>query len=198
MDPTVFPGDSDKFSTLKMKLRSTCKLDESQVDYYKIITKQMPGRVLKNRGVVSQDSNSYTLNISDLTVGQRSELISLCNNKIEEYAETRGGERKIWLHRMKSPSYVPGTLRYEVLKKAKGLFELKNSFDAIISNIQRQIKDLNKKTDFKRHQIIRDLQVQVRDMQRKIDRIVKSMKSPKSKGATTTVSSNCNIESIFV
>ena len=59
-----------------------------------------------------------------MTEQQRLELISLCEIKIKEYLELRGGERAIWLHRMKSPSYVPGTVRYEVLKRAKGRCQL--------------------------------------------------------------------------
>lgn len=49
--------------------------------------------------------------------------------------------------------------------------------DLTIRDIQRQIKDLNKKTDTRHHQIVRDLQAQVREMQRKIDKIDKSIKS---------------------
>lgn len=71
------------------------QLDESQIDYYKMITKQMPGRVLKNRGVVTQERDSYSLNVPSLTDNQRSELLSPCNNKITGYIEARGGERSV-------------------------------------------------------------------------------------------------------
>ena len=104
--------------------QSFLQLDESQIDYYKVITNQMPGRVLKDHGVVSKEPNGYSLNIYDLKETQKSELISLCKTKIQNYIESRGGEREIWLHRMKSPSYVPGTIRYEVLKRAKGRCQL--------------------------------------------------------------------------
>lgn len=104
--------------------RSFLQLDESQIDYYKVVTNQMPGRVLKNHGVVSKEGIDYLLNVSGLTEGQKSELISLCESKIRSYIKSRGGEHRIWLHRMKSPSYVPGTVRYEVLKRAKGRCQL--------------------------------------------------------------------------
>ena len=52
------------------------QLDESQIDYFKEITNQMPGRVLRDHGVVTKHSDGYSLNISDLTEAQRSELIS--------------------------------------------------------------------------------------------------------------------------
>ena len=35
------------------------ELDESQIDYYKKITSVMPGRVLKEKGIVSRDSDGY-------------------------------------------------------------------------------------------------------------------------------------------
>lgn len=43
---------------------------------------------------------------------------------MREYIEKRRGERNIWIHRMKSSSYVPGTIRFEVLKRAKGKCQL--------------------------------------------------------------------------
>jgi ATP adenylyltransferase len=104
--------------------RSFLQLDESQIDYYKVITNQMPGRVLKDHGVVSKEDHDYYLNIPQLTEAERTELVSLCETKIQKYIESRGGQREIWLHRMKSPSYVPGTVRYEVLKRAKGRCQL--------------------------------------------------------------------------
>lgn len=115
---------SDNKASVREIAQSFLQLDESQIDYYKMITKQMPGRVLKNRGVVTQERDSYSINVTSLTDVQRSELISMCNNKITEYIESRGGERAIWLHRMKNPSYIPGTIRFEVLKRAKGRCEL--------------------------------------------------------------------------
>jgi len=49
--------------------------------------------------------------------------------------------------------------------------------DLALKDIQRKIKDLNKRTDIKHHQVIRDLQTQVKELQRKIDRIEKSSRS---------------------
>jgi hypothetical protein len=57
--------------------------------------------------------------------------------------------------------------------------------DVTIRDIQRQIKDLDKRTNTKHNQIMRDLQAQVRELQRKIDRIDKSIKSAKSKSKPT-------------
>lgn len=104
---------NNKASTRKIA-QSFLQLDESQIDYYKIITKQMPGRVLKKHNIVSEHDNEYYLNISNLTGSERSELISICEQKINEYIQTKGGERKIWIHRMKGSSYVPGTRLFSI------------------------------------------------------------------------------------
>lgn len=57
--------------------------------------------------------------------------------------------------------------------------------DITIRDIQRQIKDLDRRTNTKHNQIVRDLQAQVRELQRKIDRIDNSIKSAKSKSKPT-------------
>src|ERR1044071_1629338 len=49
--------------------------------------------------------------------------------------------------------------------------------DMTIRDIQRRIKDLDRRTDIKRHQIIRNLQTQVKDLQRKMDKIERSSRS---------------------
>ena len=49
-------------------------------------------------------------------------LIDLCNAKIEAYIASRG--QAIWSHRRKSAGYVPGTARYEILKRARFRCEL--------------------------------------------------------------------------
>lgn len=49
--------------------------------------------------------------------------------------------------------------------------------DLTIRDIQRKIKDLDKRTSAKHHQVIRGLQVQVKQLQTKIDRIERSLRS---------------------
>lgn len=97
--------------------------DESQIEYYMQITKAMPGKVLARHGIVKHDSGSFVLNLDQrLMADQRAELIASCEAKVDEYEKARG--RLIWLHRIKDPGYVPGSLRYQVLKKAKFRCEL--------------------------------------------------------------------------
>jgi ATP adenylyltransferase len=98
--------------------------DNSQIEYYERITKNMVGRVLtKNRGLTEKNKNSYTLNgFDNLSPGEINDLIDICIGKIDEYIEQRGDG--IWSHRRKSAGVISGTIRYEVLKNAKFRCEL--------------------------------------------------------------------------
>ena len=97
--------------------------DRSQLEYYEQITKNMVGRVLtNNRGITEKDGENYNLkSFSHLSKSEAAELIELCNAKIDEYLEKRSDP---WSHRRKSAGYVPGTIRYEVLKRARSRCEL--------------------------------------------------------------------------
>jgi len=97
--------------------------DFSQVEYYEGITNKMVGRVLRKNEVVSKDKNIYGLkSFQDLSSSEIQELIALCDQKIEEYINKRG--TKIWEHRRRNRKAVPGSTRYEVLKRADGRCEL--------------------------------------------------------------------------
>lgn len=97
--------------------------DRSQFEYYEQITKNMVGRVLtNNRGITEKDGETYHLkNFLRLSKIEIDELVELCNSKITEYLEKRADP---WSHRRKSIGYVPGTIRYEVLKRARSRCEL--------------------------------------------------------------------------
>ncbi len=114
--------ESENVASVRKIAESFLQKDESQIEYYERITKTMPGSVLKRHGTVSYDSGSFTLKISDITSSQRNELINLCNDKIKKYEEERG--KRIWEHRARDSREVPGSLRYQVLHKAKGRCEL--------------------------------------------------------------------------
>jgi diadenosine tetraphosphate (Ap4A) HIT family hydrolase len=101
--------------------------DESQIEYYEQITKNMPGPVLRKRGVVVQRGQrrivGYELpDFGTLTGEQKAELIALCQAKLREQVERRG--EAIWSHRKVSGGYISGTIRYEVLKRAMFRCEL--------------------------------------------------------------------------
>lgn len=98
--------------------------DVSQVEYYQLITKNMVGKVLtNNRGITDKDGDVYQLNgFENLSLEEQKELISICEEKIDAYIEKRG--KNIWQHRRVSSRAIPGSVRYEVLKRAKGRCEL--------------------------------------------------------------------------
>ena len=97
--------------------------DKSQQEYYSNITKNMVGRVLKSHGIVQKDRKSFMLiDYETYTEEQRIELIQICQEKLNEYIEKRG--ERIFEHRRKSAGYISGSIRYNVLKKAKFRCEL--------------------------------------------------------------------------
>lgn len=115
---------SGGFATTNQIAKSLLAHDASQIDYYEQITKNMVGKVLtKNRQITERSNDGYLLKgFAELSEAEREELVSLCEAKIEEYVAKRGSA--IWAHRRKSSGYVPGTARYEVLKRAKFHCEL--------------------------------------------------------------------------
>jgi len=110
-------------ATVNQIAHSLLSYDASQVEYYEHITKNMVGKVLtKNRGITSREGNEYTLNGFDsLSPSEIKELVQLCESKIDVYLEKRSDP---WSHRKKSSGYIPGTLRYKILSRAKFRCEL--------------------------------------------------------------------------
>ena len=99
--------------------------DESQIEYYTEITNNMVGRVLRNHEIVTRhrEAKTYELNgYSELRAEQRSELITACESRLQAFVEARG--RTIYDHRRVSVGYISGTLKYEVLKRARFRCEL--------------------------------------------------------------------------
>lgn len=103
--------------------RAFLSYDRSQVEYYENIVRNMPGRVLGKHGIVERDDTDYRISnaFTELSNDERLELIAACDAKLVNYLEKRG--QTPWQHRKKSSGYVPGSLRYDVLKRAKGRCE---------------------------------------------------------------------------
>jgi diadenosine tetraphosphate (Ap4A) HIT family hydrolase len=111
----------------KLSVREIAKAfanyDQSQLEYYESITHKMPGKVLSRHKIVTRAKDTYELNeFNRLTEAQLSELIHECDIKIDEYIKKRG--EAIWQHRRRGRRAVPGTIRYEVLKRANYRCEL--------------------------------------------------------------------------
>jgi len=119
---------SDGAATVEQIAKALLSHDRSQVEYYEIRTKNMVGKVLTNNGVVVPVKKGnrivgYRLkDVVDVHDGDRDRLIVECEEKIFDYIERRGGN--IWQHRFNAKGYVPGSVRYEVLKRAKYRCEL--------------------------------------------------------------------------
>jgi diadenosine tetraphosphate (Ap4A) HIT family hydrolase/5-methylcytosine-specific restriction endonuclease McrA len=99
------------------------KYDEAQIEYYQHVTKIMPGKVLTNNlEIISKDKDSYIIDsFNKLKKKEIQELINICQKKLDEYLIKRG--KKIWEHRKKSSGYISGSIKWEVLKRAKGRCE---------------------------------------------------------------------------
>ena len=98
--------------------------DPTQIEYFSKIVKAMPGNVLtRNRGITEKDGNTYALKGADeLTAKQRETLIKLCSERIVEFESSRG--EQVWEHRKRGHRPVSGSVRYNVLKRAKFRCEL--------------------------------------------------------------------------
>src|ERR1700693_5236536 len=66
--------------------------DESQLEYYEQITKNMPGKVLGKHGVVERDGDEYRLTTdpSSLSLEEKDVLVRLCDKAIRTYVQKRG------------------------------------------------------------------------------------------------------------
>ncbi|MEX2191971.1 MAG: HIT domain-containing protein [Nitrosarchaeum sp.] len=92
--------------------------DQSQIDYYKIITKNMPGKVLQRHKIVDYKDDKFYLLLDSVSAEQKKNLIKLCIEKLAEFQVKRG--TKIWQHRATDRIPISGSLQYDVFAKAKG------------------------------------------------------------------------------
>ena len=107
--------DSEGVSTTRKIALEFLKYDESQIQYYERIVKNMPVRVLLSHNVITKEKNTVSLNTENLSFSQRQKLISLCDAKLNEFLDSRG--LKLWDYRL-IDNPVPDSLRYKVLKKS--------------------------------------------------------------------------------
>jgi diadenosine tetraphosphate (Ap4A) HIT family hydrolase len=97
--------------------------DISQIEYYENVVNNMVGRVLRNRGVVEKNKEMYELvGFEQLTDEVKIRIQEECELKINDFIQKRG--LNVWEHRRKNRRPVPGSIRYEVLKRANYRCEL--------------------------------------------------------------------------
>jgi ATP adenylyltransferase len=119
--------ENDGQATTEEIAKALLAYDQSQVEYYSLRTKTMVGKVLTNNGVVEpvkdgRQITGYHLTETTHTEAQRTALQAMCDEAINSYISKRG--EAIWGHRGSDSSYVSGSTRYNVLKRAKHRCEL--------------------------------------------------------------------------
>ena len=84
----------------------------------------MPGPVLTKRGIVERKGDRYVLigELSDLGPKEMVDLLALCERRLDDYITKR--QQAIWQHRRIQQDPVPGSLRYQVLQRARNRCEL--------------------------------------------------------------------------
>jgi ATP adenylyltransferase len=97
--------------------------DPTQLQYYVDRVKNMVGRVLtKERGITERQGNNYLLNgFNNLSKTEVAELVRLCDLRLEEYENARDGKQ--WEHRDRTRKPISGSVRYEVIKRARARCE---------------------------------------------------------------------------
>jgi ATP adenylyltransferase len=114
-------------ATTEVIAQALLAYDQSQVEYYSLRTKTMVGKVLTHNGVVEpikdgRQVTGYRLTETTHTEAQRATLQAMCEEAIDAYISKRG--KAIWGHRGPESGYVSGSIRYNVLKRAKHRCEL--------------------------------------------------------------------------
>ena len=107
----------------KLIAKNFLSYDPWALKYYEDIVKIMPGNVLaKNLDMIVKDKNNYSIkNFSKLSNIEREEIKNLCDKKIRDHINSRGN--KIWEHRSKASGYISGSIRWQVLERAKSRCE---------------------------------------------------------------------------
>jgi diadenosine tetraphosphate (Ap4A) HIT family hydrolase len=97
-------------------------VDPIQQRYYEDKVRNMVGKILKKNGITDYQKAIHTLNgYEHLTQYEIDELILLLNEKLTAEMNARGDS--FWKHRATDRDEISGSVRYEVLKRAKGRCE---------------------------------------------------------------------------
>jgi len=116
--------EMDGTASVKDIAQAILNKDPTQIEYFSQVVKNMVGRVLtKNHEIATKDKDIYSLiGSEDLSNKEAEELIELCEQKIAEFEAKRGDT--IWSHRRRGHRPISGSIRYEVLSRARGRCEL--------------------------------------------------------------------------
>ena len=110
-------------ATLRQIAAAFLAADLSQLEYYEQITKGYPTQTLRRHGIIEHNRGVYRMVpvSGQLDEWERASLIAMCDAKVADYVAQR--RDAIWHHRAQNFEPIPGTLRYEVLRRAKGRCE---------------------------------------------------------------------------
>ena len=116
--------EMDGTASVKDIAQAILNKDPTQIEYFSQVVKNMVGKVLtKNHEIATKEKDIYSLiGSEDLTNKEAEELIELCEQKIAEFEAKRGDT--IWNHRRRGHRPISGSIRYEVLSRARGRCEL--------------------------------------------------------------------------
>ncbi|WP_421738367.1 HNH endonuclease [Caulobacter sp.] len=97
--------------------------DLSQLEYYEEITKGYPQQTLKRHQLIEHERGVYRLasEAAPSNEWERAALIAVCDAKVADYIARR--QDAIWRHRAQNFEPIPGTIRYQVLVRARGRCE---------------------------------------------------------------------------
>lgn len=109
-------------ATIRQLAISFLKNDESQIRYFEKRIKDMPIKILSKHGVIERRDDLIELKTGKLSFQENAEIKKLCEEKIHDFVSQKG--LGIWDYRFLDSEYVPDSLRYRVLKEAKGICAL--------------------------------------------------------------------------
>jgi hypothetical protein len=104
--------------------------DVTQIDYTTERVKRMVGKVLTGNGITRYERGTYDLvggvaegfcAAVELSDAEREELLHLCRQRLDAFREQRGEE--VFAHRSPHRTPISGSIKYQVLTRAKGRCE---------------------------------------------------------------------------
>jgi len=106
----------------KIIAKAILDCDPVQQKYYEDKVRNMVGRVLKKNGITDRVKSEHSLiGYDTLSPTERDELIHLLGTRLANELRSKGDS--FWKHRATDREEISGSVRYEVLKRAKGRCE---------------------------------------------------------------------------
>lgn len=108
--------ESDNTATTDQIARRFLNHDDSEINYYKKITKKWPHTTLKKHGIISYKNDQYTLLLDGATREQKKRLIELCDLRLSEFID-----KDPWIKKFREldAKSISGSVRYDTLARAK-------------------------------------------------------------------------------